>query len=403
VTAETTTHGVLDAAAGARPRFDLRRALRLLPRRPSSAMLYVLGVYLATRLAVAFGSAVASVGRTLPGVGDRAVPWDSFWYLTIARSGYSPTLHPTGLGHHDKYSDWAFYPAFPLVVRAVHEVTRMPIVVAGYVAAGVLGLLAIRAVYALGAQLGGERVGRGSALLLAAWPGSVVLTLPYSEGLFIAATATSVLLFLRRRWWLAGLAGLVSTAARPMGIALVLALLAGAVIEVARRDRREWAAMGAPAVAALGLGGFLLYGDLRTGDWLVWQHAEALWGQRLDFSSHMIETWITRLSQPDSYRATQAILEIAGMTVLVAGLVAAGIAWRRLTAPVLVYAAVSAAMVLGYSQVATRPRMILAVFPVFIGLARILPPRVVEVLGVALASTIALVTFLYIGDPHLLP
>ena len=101
---------------------------------------------------------------------------------------------------------------------------------------------------------------------LAAWPGSVVLTLPYSEGLFIAATATSVLLFLRRRWWLAGLAGLVSTAARPMGIALVAARSRSARRRAARRERREWAALGAPAVAALGIGGFLLYGGLRTGD-----------------------------------------------------------------------------------------------------------------------------------------
>ena len=372
-------------------------------RGPSPATVYCAGLYVATRLAVALGWVVASLGRTGVQRGDPAVPWDSFWYLTIARTGYSPTLHPVGLGTHDRYSEWAFYPAYPLVVRGFATATRLPLVSAGYVVAGLLGVCAVRAVYALGAEVAGEAVGRASALLFAAWPGSVALSLAYSEGLFVTAAAVALVLAMRRRWWLAGIAGLVATASRPTGLALLGALAVAAGVDIARGGRRSLPALAAPVVAALGIGGFALYGGLRTGDWLVWRHAEALWGQRLDFSTGLVRSWVTRLTHHAGYRSVRALLEIAGMAALLAGLGAAARRWRQLPVPVLVYLVLASATVLGYSRVGTRPRMVLGVVPVFVALAAVLPRRVVEVVAVAFASTIALVTFLYVGDPHVLP
>ena len=89
----------------------------------------------------------------------------------MCSGGYAPALHAPVSGWHHHYSEWAFFPGFPLVIRGVHEITRLDYPAAGYLAVLVTGFLATRAVCGLGEQLGGRGMGRGAAMLFAVWPG----------------------------------------------------------------------------------------------------------------------------------------------------------------------------------------------------------------------------------------
>lgn len=368
---------------------------RAMSRRVSYGTAYSLVVYLATRLAVAIGVLIGYLLR-------RRLTWhevftrlDAWWYQYIAQHGYGRhlRLHIPHDALHARYSTWAFYPGYPLLIRIVHDVTRLPYALDAFLLALVLAGVAVRAMYALGDAFGGPTVARGSAALVACWPGSAAMNLPYSEGLFVAATAGSLAALLRRRWLAAGILGAIATSTRAMGLALIAAAAAVAVREILAR--RDWSASLAPGLSILGAGAYYSYGWAETGDPLVWRHAENLWHQQMDFGVSLYY----RVKNDVSLRGphtVSVVLLLVGLAMILL-MATAGVALRtRATLPLTIYAGCAAFMILAYSQVAPRPRMVLAVVPGFVWLARWLPPRLVDVVAVGLASTLALTAFLYV-------
>jgi Gpi18-like mannosyltransferase len=280
----------------------------------------------------------------------------------------------------------------------------MPLVTTSIVVAAVVGVLAVWAVYALGEAHGGVEVARGAALLVAAWPGSAAFDLPYTESLFLAS-AGAALVCLHKRWWiLAGLLGAVASATRPNGLAVAAAAVVAAGLAILRE--REWKALLAPALSVSGAAAFVLYGWRHSGDPLAWRHAENLWHQRLDFNAAALQNAVrvlgdlgTALGSPSGRNAVAVtLLRVLGLLLVIATLAAAWANRRRLSLPVVAYTAVSLAMILGYSTVGTRPRMVLTVLPAFVWLAAWLPRRAVIVVAICLLPLLGVVTYLWAGD-----
>ena len=368
---------------------------------------YSLAVFAITRLPV-----VAGIGlylRDHPGktVETVAVRWDGYWYTLVATHGYSTSLRApkalVGDAHHT-LSEWAFFPGFPLLIRCVAWITRMPLVPASLVVAAVLGVLAVWAVYALGEAHGGVRVARGAALLFAAWPGSVALDLPYTEGLFLAAAGAALVCLHKQRWVTAGLLGAVASVTRPTGLAVVVAAAVAAGLAIL--NQRQWRALLAPLLSATGLAAFVVYGWQRTGDPLVWRHAENLWRQRADFNSTVVQVTVqlfgdlgTSMDTDVGRRAVAAsLLRLVGLLLLVAILAAVWANRRHLSLPMAAYAVVSLAMILGYSTVSTRPRMVLTILPGFVWLAAWLPRRAAIALALCMLPLLGVVTYLWGQD-----
>jgi hypothetical protein len=217
---------------------------------------YCAGVYLGTRIAVVAGAALALVFHrphfhSLAALGGRVPPSpsvvqrlaersDGFWYTYIAQHGYGHTLHPLPVlaGMHERFSPWAFYPAWPLLIRGFHALAPSSYQLDALVLAGLVGFAALCAFYALARSYFDDSTARTATLLLAVWPASGVLNLPYSEGLFIAAAAVALLALHRQRWWIAGVAGAVATATRPTGLAVIVAALIAAGLEFRRAVHR---------------------------------------------------------------------------------------------------------------------------------------------------------------------
>lgn len=364
--------------------------------RVSSGTAYCLVVYLVTRLAVAMGVTAAYLSGLMLSWKHFLFRDDAWWYERIAQHGYGRTLQqffPTG-SIHSHGSTWAFFPGYPLLIRGLHDATRIPYGISAFLLALVLAFVAIRAVYALGESYGGVAVARSSAVLVAVWPGSAAMNLPYSEGLFLAATAGSLLAIRRRRWWLAGGLGFVATLTRAIGVALVVAALAVAVREV--WTRRDYLSIVTPVLAGAGIGAFYVYGWWVTGDPLIWRHAENLWHQHIDWGAELRRR-IGHVATIRGERGVEGLLIILGL-VMIVFMVTAGIALRRRADLALsVYTVVALFMILAYSGVGSRPRMVLAVIPGFLWLARWLRPRAAEILTIGLGAMLAMVAYLYLG------
>jgi len=182
--------------------------------------------------------------------------WDSVWYLAVAHTGYGgDPARP------------AFFPLYPLVLRALGS----------DIAAGILVSLACFAIASLllhrlvALELGPEAAGP-AVLALALFPGSLYLSMVYSEALFLALSVGSVYAARRGRWAWAGALGALGAATRSAGVLLVvpLALLWWAHSRRARDG--AWLILVPVGVAAF-CGGMALAGH----DALAPFHAQARW------------------------------------------------------------------------------------------------------------------------------
>ena len=192
---------------------------------------------------------------------DGWVRWDAGWYNIIAVDGYSYTP-----GHQ---SPVAFFPAYPLAMRGLGEVTG-DVLVAGIVLTVVCGF-GVATLYFLWCR---RRLSPRSTVAALA----VLLLYPYSyylfgavyaDALFIVAVLGAFLLAEDDRPVLAGIVGAVATAARPVGGALVIGLvlvvlhrrgaLDRAVGPVRARLRRVRPLDAAVLLSAVGIAAYCFY------------------------------------------------------------------------------------------------------------------------------------------------
>ena len=136
------------------------------------------------------------------------------------------------------------------------------------------------------------------------------------------------------------------------------------------------------------------------------RHAENLWRQRADFNSTVVQVTVqlfgdlgTSMDTDVGRRAVAASLfRLVGLLLLVAILAAMWANRRHLSLPMAAYAVVSLAMILGYSTVSTRPRMVLTILPGFVWLAAWLPRRAAIALALCMLPLIGVVTYLWGQD-----
>ena len=185
----------------------------------------------------------AGVGHLDPTVADLFGLWDAQWYRRIAEGGYPvplPVDPQTGI---ITYSAWAFYPAFPLLVRAGTAI-GLPFPVAGLLVnlpLGLLGALLVWRIFGLAThaapQAHRDRLALVAACLWCFYPATGVLLIPYSEALALVLIAATLFLLMRRSYWLAALTllglGYTRAVAPAMGLAILVHLLARA------RDERR--------------------------------------------------------------------------------------------------------------------------------------------------------------------
>ena len=201
------------------------------------------------------------------------VKWDAGWYLDIARHGYPKSVAPR----------LAFFPAYPLVVRGVLRATPLNPADALLFVALASSALAMVVLWKLTERLCGSTVAYRTVVLTAFAPAGFVLSMGYSEGLFLLFSSATLLMLIDRRWLLAGGFAAVACATRPTGVAVALACAVAAYFAL-RENRRDLRPLFAPVLAGIGLLAFPLYTWRHNGDSFASQSQESRhWNGSFDF------------------------------------------------------------------------------------------------------------------------
>lgn len=301
---------------------------------------------------------------------------DAGWFLNVAQHGYPARTH-NGLPGPAT----AFFPIFPLMIRAASYVAGGSYAFGGLALSILIGAASAVGVWALAARVRDRRVADRAVMLYCFFPGAMTFGMLYSEPLTVALGAAALLALVSRRWLVAGIVGAVGTAEASMMI--VLAAVSGIAALQAIWTRREWRALIAPALTPLGILAFFGYLGHRYHDYLFWFHAErSFWGQHIDWGDKTLH--ILLWSDPPAIYQ-QRFLSSVYVIMLVAA--AAGIVLMlaaRLPLPVSLYGVLMVAT-FTLSPANPRPRYVLCAFPLFIGAAAKLP-RVIYWAVIALSA-----------------
>ena len=361
--------------------------------------------YAISRLLIVVAAAVVlvAVGNNRVRSSSVFTVWDGDWYVSVAEHGYLPdhgVERPSVPPGADTSYDGAvaYFPAFPMIVAATHVVIPLPFNVLSALLALGFGATATVVVGRFARESAPEAADR-SVLLFVFFPGAFVLSLAYAEGLLITAAGVCLLLLERRRWVLAGLAAAVASATRPNGLALAVACGVAALLAI-RRDR-EWRAVVAPLLAPLGFLSFLGYLWWRTGVATYWfQTNAAFWHD--SFGAWPELHVVLGGSHPDVSTGVGRAVLIVGLLVGLAFLaILVVLLFRaRLPTPALAYALAYEGLAMVAQVLAPRPRLVLAAFPLIVGLAVALKGRFFTI-ALALSGVGMFVLFVFYGVTYL--
>ena len=312
---------------------------------------------------------------------ERLLVWDAGWFLRVATEGYPTGYTYEGAGEVAG-NGLAFFPMYPMLIRGVSALGLGPNT-AALTVTWLASIGAAVALHLLGTTLYSRRTGWALVALCCAQPLSVVLSMAYSESLFLALVAGMLVAAHRRVWWAAGLLGLGAALTRPTGLAAAIALAVAAWLAVRDRpdNRGTWRAPAAALVALAGVPAFLGWVAWRVGDLDAWFTIQtAGWGTSFDMGA---STW-TFLGQ--TLGGGEGWVPMSVALILLVALAAAGVALLgRPWLPLAVYGVI--AMVLVYGQAGfyhSKPRLLLPVLlillPAAVAAARARPRVAVSAL-----------------------
>jgi hypothetical protein len=297
------------------------------------------------------GGASASNG----GVWQRLLVWDGGWFLRVASNGY-PHGYTFDENHVLQANELAFFPLYPMLIRGVSLLGVAP----GTAAVGVAWIASIGAAVALhllGTTLYGKRAGWALVAICCSAPVSVVLSMAYSESLFLALVAGMLAAAHRRAWLPAAMLGLGAALTRPTGAAAALALAVAALLAL-KDSPNKIKPLAAAATALLGVPLFLGWVGWRVGEWDAWFKIQtAGWGTSFDYGRSTIDFLRATFTTGDGW------VQVSVALILLAALAAAGVALaQKPWPPLVVYGVI--AMILVYGQAGfyhSKPRLLLPV------------------------------------------
>ncbi|CAB4323963.1 unannotated protein [freshwater metagenome] len=213
--------------------------------------------------------------------------WDAYWYRTIVREGY--------VSYPGVQSSVAFWPSYPLLVRAVSWAFPSIFITGSIVTLCCGAVSAVLLRRWVGVFLPRAAAVTTVALFLVYPYGYYQYGAVYADALFVAVTIGAFLLVERDRLFWAGVVGIVATAARPAGVVVAVALVLR-VIELrnlARAERSQqqlslWKRLDprvlqwrdSPVFLAFcGVGAWSAFLGFRFGDPLLFATVESTWGQ----------------------------------------------------------------------------------------------------------------------------
>ena len=350
-------------------------------------------------------------GHKFDYAGEWYANWDGQWYKYILLNGYDFDKNiPRAFGPK------VFFPLYPLLGRLVYFFTSLKpewcLLIVTWTA--LIGLCVVWERYCR-LRFPDDAARRQYALLLLLfWPAALFLRVTYTESLFMLLIA---LLFygFQKQWPMHRLILVcaLATATRPTGIACAAALCCYAWNSSPQRGaRRGIYALSAAIAGCAGLFAYMLYLWLSWNDPLLFLHQLQAWSrfatyggltmpQRLEMLVTLKPLWSFFAMHPWTESAISWHFQLLnqGTWTIAVLVVAAATVKRWLKPEEIIFALASLGMIYmttGYRDMVSSGRYTLAVLPLYIGLARLLPQRNPTAIA-CLVACLASLLFLYSG------
>jgi len=342
-------------------------------------LIWITAIYVTARLGVLL---VAYLNGTFGhhDIQGELVHWDGVWYRAIADHGYPRHVS-------DRQTNLGFFPLFPITIWAVTPVVEIltahgrvwSATIAGLLISGVGGWIATVFVYRLANSWWGRETARRAVVLFVVFPGAVVFSMVYSEGLLLPLAAACLWALQQRRWRSAGVLAGFGTAVQPAGLVLALACLAAAVDELRRsgwRSRNFRESVLATVLSGTGILAFLGFLWAWTGSpfaTYIAQHRG--WDEKTDpLALVHLTTRLANELDPAHFDHPvinpNLIVGLLGVPVLVLMLVLLWRSRRELSRPALAWTLGIAFLAVTSEYVPPNPRLLLTAFPGLMVIAR---------------------------------
>jgi hypothetical protein len=356
------------------------------PAAVRDTLVTVITVRVATLSATFLGNLVFDVARPrgfeVPFTNAKLVEvfaaWDSGWYWDIARHGY--------YFRADGESSVAFFPLYPLLVRAVaapfggsDQATWVAAILVS-LSAYLLGLIAL---YRLTERvIGSQEAARRTMVCVAVFPWSLFFGRVYTEGLFLLLTVLAVSRAHQGQWAKAGWWGALAVLTRPNGILIAVPLVLMTMCD--RPPLRQLARRLAPLVLLpAALAAYSAYVYTLAGHPLAWMAAQSQWDYTVGNLPwrqliRIVSTFFVHGPYDYFFSSDHAPFELLqGVTALVAVAVTPFV-FKRLGVAMGAYMLVSLLVPLSGSSPAGWGRYIAVLFPGFMLVGSFASPRAFE-------------------------
>jgi hypothetical protein len=309
--------------------------------------------------------------KTFPPLDDRGTNyllvgvwqrWDACWYGKIATFGYEAGENSV-----------SFFPAFPILVALVAPLVGGSVAAAGEIVAAVAYLVAGVVLLHLVAGDFGRGIARRTLLYLSVFPVAFFLFAPFTESLFLAASAGALLAARRRRWWIATAAVCIAALTRIQGVFLVLPIaweafrFVRADLEPGMRTRLSSLVAPAAAIVAPGVvfGLWILVAEALSG--MSPFESQDLWGGRNFHAPWDVAaaSWQWFLDHHDGLQLLNLVVLFGSIALVVVGARLLPVSYTLLALPQLILPALR----IQPTPLTSTTRYVLVVFPVFVLLA----------------------------------
>ena len=175
--------------------------------------------------------------------------WDGVWYIRLASRGYPkhPLHYQTTLG---------FLPFYSMLMWLVARLMAGNLLIAGLVINFIGGLISTILLDKLVTGWTDKNISRRAVVLYCFFPGAIIFSMVYSEGILIPLIMGALLLVQKRKYLLAGILGFFATATAPDALAIIPVFFVAFLYELKKepkQTRREKRALGAIAISLAGI------------------------------------------------------------------------------------------------------------------------------------------------------
>lgn len=323
-------------------------------------------------------------------------PWANFdgvHYLSIAGDGYAQD------GSNNR-----FFPLFPMIIRSLSQIfgvgETFGIVqfFSGLLLANLFFLLALIIFYKLVRLDYSHSIARTSILLLLLFPTSFFFASIYSESLFLLLALLAFYFARKRQWWLAGVFGLLLSATRLVGIAILPALL----FEFWRADKekRFWSIkIFSLALIPLGLISYMFFNLAKLGNAFHFFLAQGQLNNERSVTSIVLPMQtIIRYSRilweipATKFAFWVALFEVLAFVIIT---ILFFIAWKKkIRGSYLIYAIIAFLIPTLSGTFSGLPRYVLVLFPMFMTLA-LVDNRIVKVIYAAASVVVLFILLMF--------